>query len=74
MLALGRGAVGTVGGRLRWAQVDLESPDWRNVLDAARVDAVLSSTAMRETRVRVIASSKPPLGDVISTAYPLSFR
>src|ERR1044071_5413750 len=40
MLALGRGAVGTVGGRLRWAQVDLESPDWLKVLDAARVDAV----------------------------------
>jgi len=46
MLALGRGAVGTVGGRLRWAQVDLESPDWLKVLDAARVDAVLSSTAL----------------------------
>jgi SAM-dependent methyltransferase len=46
MLALGRGAVGTVGGRLRWAEVDLTSPDWLEALDGTRVDAVLSTTAL----------------------------
>ena len=46
LLAIERGALGTVDGRLRWVQADLESPDWRAALGEARVDAVLSSTAL----------------------------
>ncbi len=46
MLALGRGALGTVGGRLRWVEADLASPDWLETLGETQVDAVLSSTAM----------------------------
>jgi trans-aconitate methyltransferase len=46
MLAIGRGALGTVEGRLRWAQADLASVDWLRTLDGARVDAVLSTTAL----------------------------
>jgi SAM-dependent methyltransferase len=46
MLALGRGAVGTADGRLRWVDVDLASPDWLEALGETRVDAVLSSTAL----------------------------
>ena len=47
MLAIGRGALGTINGRLRWVQADLESPDWRAALgDETRFDAVLSSTAL----------------------------
>jgi SAM-dependent methyltransferase len=45
MVAIGRGALGTVDGRLRWVQADLESPDWHAALGETRVDAVLSSTA-----------------------------
>lgn len=51
MVAIGRGAVGTVGGRLRRVQADLEIPDWRTVLGKqTRVDAVLSSAALHWLR------------------------
>src|SRR5262249_35639017 len=46
MLAIGRGAIGTADGRLRWIQADLESPDWLQALGNIRLDAVLSSTAL----------------------------
>lgn len=46
MLAIGRGALGTVDGRLRWIEADLASPDWLRELGDTRVDAVLSSTAL----------------------------
>jgi SAM-dependent methyltransferase len=46
MIAIGRGAVGTVDGRLRWIETDLASPDWPAALGEVQVDAVLSSTAL----------------------------
>ena len=46
MLAVGRGALGTVGGRLRWVEADLSTPGWLEGLGETRVDAVLSSTAL----------------------------
>ena len=46
MLAIGRGAVGTVDGRLRWIEVDLASPDWLEALGETQIDAVLSTTAL----------------------------
>ena len=46
MLAVGRGALGTVDGRLRWIEADLASPDWLAALGETQVDAVLSSTAL----------------------------
>jgi SAM-dependent methyltransferase len=46
MLAIGRGALGTVDGRLRWIGTDLASPGWLEALGETRVDAVLSSTAL----------------------------
>jgi SAM-dependent methyltransferase len=46
MVALGRGALGTMDGRLRWVEADLGAPDWLDALDEPSVDAVLSSTAL----------------------------
>ncbi len=46
MVALGRGAVGTAGGRLRWVEADLASADWLEALGETQVDAVLSTTAL----------------------------
>ena len=46
MLAIGRGALGTVDGRLRWIEADLASPDWLEALGETQVDAVLSTTAL----------------------------
>ena len=43
MLAIGRGALGTVGGRLRWIEADLASKDWVQALGEAQIDAVLST-------------------------------
>jgi SAM-dependent methyltransferase len=49
MLAIGEGALGDLGGRLRWVHADLRDPGWATALDAdgapGRFDAVLSSTA-----------------------------
>ena len=38
MLAIGRGALGTVDGRLRWIEADLASPDWLETL-GTQIDA-----------------------------------
>ena len=46
MLAIGRGALGTVDGRLRWIEADLASPDWLEGLVDTQIDAVLSTTAL----------------------------
>ena len=46
LLAIGRGALGSVDGRLRWVAADLASPDWTDALGTTQVDAVLSSTAL----------------------------
>jgi SAM-dependent methyltransferase len=46
MVALGREALGTVDGRLRWVEADLADPGWVDALGEAQVDAVLSSTAL----------------------------
>lgn len=46
MLAIGEGALGTGGGRLRWLEADVASNDWTSSLGDEQVDAVLSSTAL----------------------------
>lgn len=46
LVAIGRGALGTVDGRLRWVEADLAERDWLDELGATRVDAVLSTTAL----------------------------
>lgn len=46
MLAIGRGVLGTVDGRLRWIEADLASPDWLESLGETHLDAVLSTTAL----------------------------
>jgi trans-aconitate methyltransferase len=46
MLAVGKGAMGTVDGRLRWVDADLASPAWADELGGQRIDVALSSTAM----------------------------
>jgi SAM-dependent methyltransferase len=46
MLAIGRGVLGTVDGRLRWIEADLASPEWLESLGETHLDAVLSTTAL----------------------------
>lgn len=46
MLAIGRGSLDTIDGRLRWIEADLASADWLEALRDTRIDAVLSTTAL----------------------------
>ena len=46
LLALGRGALGMMDGRLRWVEADLVGDDWTAKLGEEQVDAVLSTTAL----------------------------
>ncbi|MFF5077249.1 class I SAM-dependent methyltransferase [Actinoplanes sp. NPDC000266] len=46
LLAVGEGALGDQGGRLRWVRADLRDPSWPEALGAGSFDAVLSSTAL----------------------------
>src|SRR3954467_957368 len=46
MVALGRGTLGTVEGRLRWVEADLGASDWLDALGEPSGDAGLRSTAL----------------------------
>lgn len=46
LLALGEGALGMLDGRLRWVEANLAGDDWVEQLGEARIDAVLSTTAL----------------------------
>lgn len=46
LLALGKGALGDMQGRLRWVEADLNEPAWIDILGDTPVDAVLSTTAL----------------------------
>jgi SAM-dependent methyltransferase len=65
MLAIGRGAFGTVDGRLRWIEADLESPGWLQALGDIRVDAVLSCTALHWLWPETLARLYHDLGRVL---------
>lgn len=65
LVAIGRGAVGTAGGRLRWVEADLASPDWLEALGETQVDAVLSSTAMHWLQPEALARVYHELGRLI---------
>lgn len=46
LLALGRGSLGDMGGRLRWIEADLMTADLPSLLGEPQVDAVLTTTAL----------------------------
>jgi len=46
LLALGEGALGTLGGRLRWVETDLRDPEWVAAIGESHFDAVVSTTAL----------------------------
>jgi trans-aconitate methyltransferase len=65
MLAIGRGALGTVDGRLRWTEADLASPDWLAALGETQVDAVLSATALHWLEPSPLARLYQDLGSLL---------
>lgn len=47
LLAIGKGALGTAGGRIEWVEANLRDPDWTEYLpDGDKFDAVLTTTAL----------------------------
>jgi trans-aconitate methyltransferase len=46
LLAIGKGALGTMGDRLRWVEADLMQGSWIDQLGDTQIDAVLSTTAL----------------------------
>jgi trans-aconitate methyltransferase len=65
MLAIGQGALGTGGGRLRWVETDLASPDWLKALRGTRVDVVLSATALHWLEPEPLARLFDDLGRLL---------
>jgi trans-aconitate methyltransferase len=65
LLALGRGALGTQDGRLRWVEADLRDPAWIGRLSEERVDAVLSTTALHWLDVGALARVYHQLGGLV---------
>jgi SAM-dependent methyltransferase len=65
LLALGRGALGTEGGRLRWVEADLRDPAWVTQLEEERVDAVLSTTALHWLDAGSLARIYRQLGSLV---------
>lgn len=73
LLAVGRGALGEAGGRLRWIEADLLGGDWISRIGEPSFDAVLSTTALHwlppDRLVRVYAELGrllPPDGLVLN--------
>jgi trans-aconitate methyltransferase len=79
MVTLGREALGTFDGRLRWVTADLSSSDWLDELGEARVDVALSSTAIHWlpakplTRLYHDLGRLLPSGGLLLTADHLAF-
>lgn len=65
MVAIGRGAIGTAGGRLRWIDADLASPDWLDALGETHVDAVFSATALHWLEPEALARLYHDLGRLL---------
>jgi SAM-dependent methyltransferase len=65
MLAIGRGALGTAGGRLRWIEADLATSEWLDALGDVQVDAALSSTALHWLGLEPLTRLYHDLGRVL---------
>jgi len=64
-LAIGRGALGDAGGRLRWVEADLNAPDWSSHLGETTFDAVLSTTALHWLRPGVLVAVYRRLAELL---------
>lgn len=65
LVAIGKGALGTLDGRLRWVEADLEDPGWLKALGEDQVDAVLTTTAMHWLQPEALARVYRDLGRLI---------
>ena len=65
LLALGRGALGDMQGRLRWIEADLREAGWIAQLGQEHVDVVLSTTALHWLPVESLIQLYGRLGQLV---------
>jgi SAM-dependent methyltransferase len=65
LLAVGRGALGNVGGRLRWHEADIMDANWFADFGELQVDAVLTTTALHWLPVERLLYLYRQLGELI---------
>lgn len=65
LLTLGRGALGDMGGRLRWIEADIRDPAWTTLLNVTQVDAVLTTTALHWLRPETLLPLYQQLANLI---------
>jgi SAM-dependent methyltransferase len=65
VLRVGRGALGTFGGRLTWVDARLGSPRWTKALPRSRFDAALSTTALHWLPDRALVRLYADLGRLV---------
>ncbi len=65
VLRVGRGALGTFGGRLRWVDARLGSPGWARELPFRRFDVALSTTALHWLERRPLLRLYRDLGGLL---------
>lgn len=65
LLTLGQGALGELGGRLRWVEADLSSPGWVDAMGVRQVDAVLSTAALHWLSEPALVAVYRALADLI---------
>lgn len=65
LLAIGQGALGTMGNRLRWIEADLTEENWITSLGDTQVDAVLSTTALHWLSIDQLVKLYQQLGQLV---------
>lgn len=65
LLAIGQGALGTMGKRLRWIEADLMQNAWVESLGETQVDAVLSTTALHWLPIDRLVKLYQQLGQLV---------
>lgn len=65
LLAVGRGALGSMNGRLRWHEADIMEESWLDELRETQVDAVLTTTALHWLPVERLIYLFRQLGELV---------
>jgi SAM-dependent methyltransferase len=65
LLMMGQAVLGDKGGRLRWMEADLMTPEWVSKLGEAQLDAVLTTTALHWLAPEYLTRVYRELGELV---------
>lgn len=65
LLTMGQAVLGDMGGRLRWVDADLMTPEWVNKLGESQLDAVLTTTALHWLAPEYLTRVYRELGELL---------